>query len=141
MGQFLIFLMSYRVPTLLAGFFGLTGVALGAFGAHGLREVLAQHGSQHTWELAVQYHLVHALALLGAAIWLKFPASAASSRILWAARAWSAGILLFSGSLYGLALGGPRFLGPITPLGGVAFLLGWGCVIAAALKREPATRN
>jgi uncharacterized membrane protein YgdD (TMEM256/DUF423 family) len=134
--------MSYRFPTLSAGFFGFTGVALGAFGAHGLRDVLAQQGTQHAWETAVHYQLIHALALLGAAIWLQLPsAGVAKARIGWAAVAWIAGIFLFSGSLYGLALGGPRFLGPITPLGGVAFLLGWSCVIAAALKREPPAQS
>ena len=141
MGQFFIFLMSFRFTTLSAGIFGLTGVALGAFGAHGLREVLARQGSQHTWELAVNYQLIHALALLGAGLWLKFPAASAPKSILWAARAWVVGILFFSGSLYGLALGGPRILGPITPLGGIAFLIGWSCVIAAALKPEKPAQN
>lgn len=133
--------MPHRFPAIAAGVFGLTGVALGAFGAHGLRATLLQQGTLHAWETAVHYQLIHTVALLGAAIWLKLPAAATAGRILWAARAWSVGILLFSGSLYGLALGGPRFLGPITPFGGVAFLVGWICVIAAALKRESAAQG
>lgn len=133
--------MPPRFPAIFAGFFGLSGVALGAFGAHGLRGILAQQGTQHAWETAVHYQLIHAVALLGAALWLKLPANPAQKSVLWAACAWIIGIFLFSGSLYGLALGGPRILGPITPLGGVAFLVGWTGVIVAALKREPSARN
>lgn len=128
--------MSFRLPTLSAGIFGLTGVALGAFGAHGLHDTLALHNSQKTWELAVHYQLIHSLALFGTALWLKTSPNVANGRIIWAARAWAVGIILFSGSLYGLALGGPRILGPITPVGGVALLLGWAWLIAAASARE-----
>lgn len=133
--------MSHRFPTFAAGFFGLTGVVLGALGAHELREILAQRGTQHAWETAVHYHLIHSIALLGAALWLKLPAVGKARSMLWAARAWTVGILLFCGSLYGLALGGPRFLGPITPLGGIAFLVGWGLVIVTALKRDSSSQT
>lgn len=133
--------MSHRFPTFAAGFFGLTGVTLGAFGAHGLRDTLAQQGTMHAWETAVHYQLIHTVALLGAALWLKLPAAGSLRAMLWATRMWSAGILFFSGSLYGLALGGPRFLGPITPLGGIAFLVGWGLVIAAALQRDSSAQS
>ena len=125
-----------RVPLLAAGIFGLTGVALGAFGAHGLSATLAERGMTHAWETASRYHLLHALALLGVAVWPRTRAGGAGRRLAWAARCWSAGIVLFSGSLYGLALGGPRWLGPVTPLGGVVLMIGWVLVIAAAFASE-----
>ena len=113
-----------RWIALAAGLFGFTGVALGAFGAHALKETLALHSSATTWQTAVLYHLVHSVALLTVARW----GIAGSTAIVWIARLWVAGILFFSGSLYWLSLGGPKFLGPITPLGGLAFLLGWALV-------------
>ena len=125
-----------RFPLLAAGFFGLTGVALGAMGAHALAATLAGRGMAHAWETAARYHLFHAVALLGAAVWLRTAAGAAASRMLWGARCWSAGIVLFSGSLYWLASGGPRWLGPVTPFGGIALMAGWVFVIAAAIAKE-----
>jgi uncharacterized membrane protein YgdD (TMEM256/DUF423 family) len=125
-----------RFALVAAGFFGLTGVALGAMGAHAMAAMLAERGTAHAWESAARYQLFHAVALLGAAGWLRTAAGAAASRMLWAARCWSAGIVLFSGSLYWLACGGPRWLGPVTPLGGIALMAGWLLVIAAALARE-----
>lgn len=135
------FMIPYRFPLISAGIFGLTGVTLGALGAHELRDTLAQQGTQHAWETAAHYQLTHTLALLGAGLWLKSPTGAGHTLILWAARAWALGILFFSGSLYGLALGGPRILGPITPLGGIAFMAGWVLLIVAALKRESPPQN
>lgn len=109
-------------PTLIAaGLLGFTGVALGAFGAHALKETLLANGTAATWQTAVQYHLIHTVALLGLAGWADgWP------QARWIGRCWAAGVVLFSGSLYWLALGGPKLLGPITPLGGVALLFGWG---------------
>ena len=117
-----------RPLLLAAGLLGFTGVALGAFGAHGLKDFLESTGQLKTWEKAVLYQLVHAVALLALAGW----ADPAARKIGWC---WIAGVLLFSGSLYGLALGGPKILGPITPLGGVAFLAGWAWLALAAWKR------
>jgi len=128
--------MQRRFPFLAAGIAGLTGVGLGAFGAHALRAQLTELGTVHTWETAVHYHLVHALALLAAGAWLRAEQSDAARWPRRAAWCWTAGIVLFSGSLYGLALGGPRWLGPVTPLGGVALLIGWICVAAAALAQS-----
>jgi uncharacterized membrane protein YgdD (TMEM256/DUF423 family) len=127
---------SHRFPLLAAGIFGLIGVALGAFGAHGLQASLAERGMTHAWESAARYQLLHVAALLGAAAWLRTASGAAAARMVWAARCWSAGIVLFSGSLYGLAAGGPRWLGPVTPLGGVAFMAGWLLVALAAFAHE-----
>lgn len=95
------------------------GVALGAFGAHALRPRLEGLGLAPVWEKAVLYHLLHALALLVLATTLR-PVPAGPARLL------AGGILLFSGSLYLLALTGARWLGAVTPLGGLCFLAGWG---------------
>jgi len=111
-----------RLITLAAAVLGFLGVALGAFGAHGLKATLEAHGSVETWKTAVLYQLVHAVALLALAGWRDAHAGP-SGRV---AALWTLGVALFSGSLYWLALGGPKFLGPVTPLGGLAFLLGWG---------------
>jgi uncharacterized membrane protein YgdD (TMEM256/DUF423 family) len=133
---------SFRYPLLAAGFFGFTGVALGALGAHALAATLAERGMAHGWETGARYHITHAVALLALGIWLRVEETinggrnARARRISWAARCWTIGILFFSGSLYGLALGGPRWLGPLTPLGGIGLLLGWCFVIAAALTKE-----
>lgn len=124
---------SHRFPLLAVGISGLIGVALGAFGAHGLQATLAERGMTHAWESAARYQLVHTVALLGVAAWLRAGPGAGTVRLLWATRSWCAGIVLFSGSLYWLAAGGPRWLGPITPLGGVCFMAGWLLVALAAL--------
>jgi len=107
---------------------------LGAFGAHALAPRLAERASTATWETAVLYHLVHAVAIFACSA-AGQAADRAWSRAGWA---WVLGILLFSGSLYVLALGGPRWLGPVTPLGGVFFLAGWGLIVAGALRRPSA---
>lgn len=122
-----------RLITLAAAIAGFLGVALGAFGAHGLKAALEAGGSTETWKTAVLYQLVHAVALLALTGW-RDASGATSGRI---AGLWVAGIVLFSGSLYWLALGGPRFLGPVTPLGGVAFLAGW-LLLAWNAWRQPA---
>lgn len=115
---------------------GGTGVMFGAFGAHALRAQLGADAIQ-TWQTAVLYQLVHALALIGTGLWLRIATDggAAPDRlVLVAGAAFALGVLLFSGSLYALALGGPRWLGPVTPLGGLAFLVGWFVLAAAALR-------
>ena len=107
--------------TTLAAILGFTGVALGAFGAHGLKDVLAANGTAAVWQTAVLYQLVHAVASLWAA-----------ERRPVVARLWAVGIVLFSGSLYALALTNIRWLGAITPVGGVLFLIGWALLIKPA---------
>jgi uncharacterized membrane protein YgdD (TMEM256/DUF423 family) len=98
-------------------------VALGAFGAHGLKQALETHGMLDVWNKAVLYHLVHAVALLVLALY------GAVNRSAW----WLlfAGILIFSGSLYVMALSNLRWLGAITPIGGLCFLAGWAWLIIA----------
>ncbi len=91
-------------------------VALGAFGAHALHDQLVADGTLEAWKTAVLYHLLHSVALFSLAIGRANPLAG------WL---WAAGIVLFSGSLYGLVLTGWSFLGPITPLGGLCFIGGW----------------
>jgi len=113
---------------LLGAVAAFLGVTLGAFGAHGLRGRLSPE-MLAVFQTGVQYHMYHALALL--------LVSAMMGRlggwlIQTAGWAFVAGIVLFSGSLYALALSGVTTLGAITPLGGVAFLVGWACLAFAA---------
>ncbi|WP_081933708.1 DUF423 domain-containing protein [Massilia sp. 9096] len=106
----------------------LIGVALGAFGAHGLKKRLTPD-MLAVFEIGVRYQLYHALALvaLGAALPHLAPAP-----MRWAGILLVAGTVVFSGSLYVLALSGRRWLGAVTPFGGLALLAGWACVIRAA---------
>jgi len=97
-------------------------IALGAFGAHALNDRLVAEGMLEAWKTAVLYHLVHSVALFFLAFRLGGIQSLQSTIAAWT---WLAGILLFSGSLYGLALGGPSILGPVTPLGGLSLIVGW----------------
>ncbi len=110
------------------------GVVSGALGAHGLREVIVP-GRQGTYETAVQYHFFHALGLMMVALAMdRLP----GQRLLrWAGGAMLAGIVLFSGSLYVLSLGGPGGLGALTPLGGLAFIAGWLFLALAAWRGAP----
>ncbi len=98
-------------------------VALGAFGAHALRSTIENHGMLDAWNKAVLYHFVHAIALFVLALF-------AANRGAWL----FAGIFLFSGSLYVMALTNLRWLGPITPLGGLCFLAGWLWLIIAPMR-------
>lgn len=109
------------LATQIAAAMGFLGVALGAFGAHGLRSTLTAHDTTAIWQTAVLYHLVHAVASLWAAD--KNPA------IVWV---WTLGIVVFSGSLYILAVTNMRWLGAITPIGGLLFLAGWVLVVLKA---------
>lgn len=111
---------------------GLLAVMAGAFGAHGLRNVVSERGLE-VFQTAVSYQMYHALALVIASL---MPALGLRRRLLAIACGfWLAGILLFSGSLYLLVLTGTHWLGPVTPVGGVCFMVGWALLVAAALKR------
>ena len=116
-----------------AGVLGGLGVVTGAFGAHLLRPRLAAAGLVDVGETAVRFQLVHAAALVGFAAWLRAAPRPDGAAAAWTVRLWAAGTVLFSGSLYLLALGGPRWLGPVTPLGGAALIAGWALAAAAAL--------
>jgi uncharacterized membrane protein YgdD (TMEM256/DUF423 family) len=106
---------------------GFLGVAAGTFGAHGLERVTAEVEALDWWSTGVLYHLVHALALLVAGLLAATQGAGerASRALTVAGWAFGVGVVVFSGTLYALALGAPRWLGAITPLGGVAFLTGW----------------
>ena len=111
----------FRTFMTVASLLGALGVTLGAFGAHGLKsrvdpQMLA------VWETGVRYHLVHALALLAVA-WLVDRHQSVTA--IWAGWLFVAGVVVFSGSLYVMTLTGLRWLGAVTPLGGVAFITGW----------------
>ena len=107
---------------------GALGVALGAFGAHALRGMLDE-AALRIWHTAVEYQLWHALALL--LVSLALPPSRWRTA---GAMAFAIGIVLFSGSLYALALGAPRIVGVITPFGGIALIAGWLAAAMACLR-------
>ena len=132
--------MQARATLITAASAGFSGVALGAFGAHGLKNLLSEK-MMTVWHTAVQYHLVHSVVLLALAVALMtLPQSATTIWLRRSARLMLAGLLLFSGSLYLMAVTGIRPLGMITPLGGVSWLIGWGMMLLAALK-WPAGNN
>jgi uncharacterized membrane protein YgdD (TMEM256/DUF423 family) len=105
------------------------GVALGAFGAHGLRNRLSPD-MLAVFETAVRYQMYHALAILLVGLMMGPMGGWAIRTAGWA---FAIGIVLFSGSLYLLAITGTTAFGAITPIGGLAFLVGWGCLIIAGL--------
>ena len=116
--------MTTTTASRIAAAAGLLAVALGAFGAHGLKDLLAQNGTAAIWDKAVFYHFIHAVMLF----------VLAERKVLPALAWWSflAGIVIFSGSLYLLAVTNLHWLGAITPIGGIAFILGWARLLWAA---------
>jgi uncharacterized membrane protein YgdD (TMEM256/DUF423 family) len=121
--------MTSRLAATIGAMFGALAVVLGAFGAHALRARLEPRDLE-TFETAVRYQMYHAFALLAAA-WLL------SRNLPWAgAAAWAfvTGIVIFCGSLYLLVATGQRWLGAVTPIGGVAFITGW-CMLALAASK------
>ena len=115
----------------LASLSGMLAVLFGAFGAHALKRRLDEHALT-VFETAVQYHFYHTLALLVVGVMaLSQPQAALLKSSGWL---FVIGILVFSGSLYLLSLTGMRWLGAITPLGGLAFVAGWACLAAAGWK-------
>ena len=123
----------------IAAIFGGLAVALGAFGAHSLESLTKDERILHGFQTGVQYQMYHALALLGLAFLIeKFT----EARLKWAANFFIAGIILFSGSLYLLTFlkiqgsTAIKFVGPITPLGGIFFIAGWLFLLLFAVKRK-----
>src|SRR5690349_8395355 len=112
-------------PTRISAIVGFLAVALGAFGAHGLKPLLIQHGTTDIWQTGALYHLVHSAVLLFVASREPFPR--------WSWWLFLVGIFIFSGSLYVLAVTNVRWLGAITPLGGLSLLGGW---LALAFQRS-----
>ncbi len=117
---------------LTAAISGFLAVAFGAFGAHALKTMLSD-SDVAIWQTAVQYQMFHTLALLGLAC---LDQNSNNRLLLWSGRLFGAGIVVFCGSLYVMALTGQRWLGAITPFGGVAFLAGWAALAVVAYKNN-----
>ncbi|MDO8344696.1 MAG: DUF423 domain-containing protein [Cellvibrio sp.] len=124
-----------RLFLMIAALSGFFAVIVGAFAAHGLKKMLAPEMIEVV-KTGVQYQMYHALALLLVGLWLSHKPD--TSGLKAGGLAFILGTLLFSGSLYALALGAPRWLGPVTPLGGLCFLLGWLFLLSAAWRIKPA---
>lgn len=118
------------LPLFLSGIVGFLGVALGAFGAHGLKNIITPD-LLAIYETGSKYHLIHAVVLVVIALSDKWAQSKSLRVGFWGV---FTGILIFSGSLYALAITGIRVLGAITPFGGVSFLLGWISIAYSAFS-------
>jgi uncharacterized membrane protein YgdD (TMEM256/DUF423 family) len=114
---------------LTAALSGALAVVLGAYGAHGLARV-ADASQVSSWNTATEYHLLHSVALLALALF----AAHSGRSVRWPAALFSAGTLLFSGSIYGLVLAGWSWLGPVTPLGGMLLIAAWLSVTTLARR-------
>lgn len=124
--------MILKIAFLFAAFAGALGVVLGAFGAHALRGSIEPRLIE-TFQTAVQYQLIHALALLLVSLTMGWLGQSLSFEI--SAYAFMAGIILFSGSLYGLVLTEMRWLGPVTPLGGLCLIVGWLALLVGGFRQ------
>lgn len=120
-----------KLYLLLTALLGGSGVILGAFGAHGLRGRVSENLLE-AYKTGVHYQLIHALALFGVVLLMQQWGERTS--LLAAGALFVLGVLFFSGSLYGLTFGGPRWLGPVTPLGGLLMIGGWVALFIAALN-------
>ena len=119
-----------QTVVVVAAFSALTAVMLGAFGAHGLKAVLSV-SELNTFEIGVRYQMYHALAMLILPALTHVVSQAWLKRV---AVAFATGTLLFSGSLYLLVMTGSKWFGPVTPMGGVAFMIGWIMLVVGAFK-------
>jgi uncharacterized membrane protein YgdD (TMEM256/DUF423 family) len=124
--------MIVKLAIVAGAFTGGIGVALGAFGAHGLRGTVEDRLLE-TFQTAVQYQMMHALALILMAVVIQQWGRSLAFDIT--VYAFIAGIVLFSGSLYGLVLTEMKWLGPVTPVGGLCFIAGWFSLAAGGINR------
>lgn len=124
-----------RIFLAIAAILGGTAVAAGAFGSHALKARLSDRALE-IFDLGTRYQMYHALALFLVALLLLQTAATQSAQPLLTAAgvAFIAGVVIFSGSLYALSLTGVKVLGAVTPLGGVALMVGWGCLAIAAFS-------
>ena len=123
--------MTARLCIAIASILGGLSVAGGAFGAHALKQQLTEKALD-TFELGTRYQMYHSLVLLLVGLlWLQLPNNGWLGYASWS---FIIGILIFSGSLYGLSLSGIKILGAITPFGGLALIIGWGLLATAALS-------
>lgn len=111
---------------------GALAVILGAFGAHGLKNKISPV-LLGAYQTGTHYHMVHVLALMGLALFM-LRLHTVSPWLVACGYLWMVGMLMFSGSLYGLALGGPSWLGPVTPIGGSLLIVGWLCLTVGVAK-------
>ncbi len=123
--------MSAKLIIIIAGIFGALAVGLGAFGAHGLEATLTANGRLDTCETAVKFQFYHTLALLLTGILLM---NINHDYFIWASWSFIIGMVIFSGSLYILSLTNVTWLGAITPIGGLALIVGWVFLILGASK-------
>jgi len=135
-------ILSARCYLLISAISGLLSVALGAFGAHGLKKVVSP-SMLTVYQTGVQYQFIHTLALLALALFMLSPKSDEMNKLMnqikWSANLMLVGIVLFSGSLYTMTFmsvsgGFPAWLGPITPIGGLTFIMAWFLIAYAAFK-------
>lgn len=120
-----------KIPLLLAAILLVLAVIFGAFGAHALKDKLSIEMLQ-TYNTAVDYHFYHALGLLLVGV---LATQMPSALLNWSAACLTVGVLIFSGSLYVLAITGIKWLGAITPIGGLGFIAGWVLLFIAVLKK------
>ncbi len=123
--------MTAKTVLITAGILGAISVGIGAFGAHGLQDTLTANGRMDTFETAVKYQFYHTLALFLLGILMM---NSDQSYFNYAAYAFIAGILIFSGSLYTLSLTNITKFGAITPIGGLGFILGWIFLVLGVSK-------
>ena len=121
--------------TIVAAISGALAVAAGAFGAHGLRERVSPE-QLSAWTTACQYHLIHSVVLLALALYAAGATSGGDKAIRLPAGLFLAGTLLFSGSIYALVLTPQRWLGPITPVGGLLLIAGWLSLVGLAASQN-----
>ena len=124
--------MTLKIAFIFAAFAGVIGVVLGAFGAHALRGSIEPR-LMETFQTAVHYQLIHALALLLVSLTMGWLGQSLSFEI--SAYAFMAGIILFSGSLFGLVLTEIKWLGPVTPLGGLCLIVGWLALLVGGFRQ------
>ena len=124
--------MNQRTTLTTGGILAALAVAIGAFGAHGLKEILMENQRTETFELAVKYQFYHSFALLVTGLLMNFYSD---KKLRLAGIFFIAGIVLFSGSLYVLSLTGITKLGAVTPFGGVGFIVGWVLMVLGITKK------
>src|SRR5690606_9420821 len=117
----------------LAAVLGFLAVAIGAFGAHGLEPILSKYKRLETFETAVKYHFYHTFAILIVGVLLTIEQE--NKKLVYSVYSFLAGIFIFSGSLYFMSLTNITWLGAVTPLGGLAFMLGWIFLFVGVKKR------
>jgi len=117
----------------LAAVLGFLAVAIGAFGAHGLEPILTKYSRLETFETAVKYHFYHTFAILIVGVLLTVEQE--NKKLVYSVYSFLAGIVIFSGSLYFMSLTNITWLGAVTPLGGLAFMLGWIFLFLGVKKR------